>query len=91
MKITHDEYGNIVAKVQRFLEDLEEYGISSAVVSISSHIDEAGWVASHWNAGDPLACKGLAEDYLHGDDEDGGVFVFRGGPDGCEPDGVEFQ
>ena len=82
MKITKDEYETLVKMVAKFLEDLEEHGVPSAVVSISVQHEEWGWFASHWNAGDPLACRGLSQDYLDDSDDDDGIFVYRGEPDG---------
>jgi len=64
MKITKDEYETLVKMVTKFLEDLEEHGVPSAVVSISVEHEEWGWFASHWNAGDPLACRWLAVGWL---------------------------
>jgi hypothetical protein len=80
MKITKDEYETLVKMVTKFLEDLEEHGVPSAVVSISVEHEEWGWFASHWNAGDPLACRGLASDYLDDEDSDDGIFMYRGEP-----------
>ncbi len=83
MKISTKEHDCILERINSFMAELEEMGVSSAIVSISCDIEDIGWIPSHFNAGDPLACRGLADDYLDNDDDDDDIFFSAGfgGPD----------
>lgn len=90
MTITQKDHQRITDRIQAFLTELEELGASSVICSFSCCISGVGWVATHCNAGDPMAGRGLAEDYLeygNGGDGDDDVFFGFGEP----PDEDEKQ
>lgn len=83
MTITTKDHERIQERVSTLLSELEELGASSIICSFSCNIGGIGWVATHCNAGDPLAGRGLAEDYLeygNGGDGDDDVYISFGDP-----------
>ncbi|TXH49338.1 MAG: hypothetical protein E6Q97_22910 [Desulfurellales bacterium] len=85
MTITTEQHDRLLERCDSLLSELEELGASSAIISISCCVSVGPgapmWIASHFDAGDPLACAGLARDFLEtGDDDDDGVTMWIGNP-----------
>ena len=83
MKINSKEHDILLMRIDSFLSEIEELGVSACILGFSCNIEEVGWVACHMNLGDPLTGRALAQDYIAQDDDDGGDIIFSGyGPSG---------
>jgi uncharacterized protein YbbK (DUF523 family) len=83
MKLTAEEYTQLIDKVKQVLKQLDETGVDAAILSISCDTEELGWSSDHFKIGNPLTGKALAEEYLElYDDEDGEFVTIMQGPGG---------
>lgn len=86
MTITTEQHDRLLERCNSLMAELEELGASSATISISCCVSVGPgapiWIPSHFETGDPLACGGLAQDFLDSldDDDDDDIFVWRGDP-----------
>ena len=80
MKLTAEEYTNLIDTVKQMLKQLDETGVDAAILSISCDTEELGWSSDHFKIGNPLTGKALAEEYLelYDDDDDDFAMLFDG-------------
>lgn len=86
MKITETEYDRICDEADKFMQRMDELGVSSLLLCFSCNLEDVGWISESVTAGDPRACEGLAWEHLQRGDMDDGVGIFFD----PEDDGPDF-
>ena len=81
MKLTQQDIERIYGIANNLMAELEEHGVSNALLCVSFESEDTGWDQEFFVTGDPMASKGLAAQFLE-EEDDGGVMMMIGGPGG---------